>query len=110
MMTFKTYLRDLEEKNLSQVEIRKLIKRAQQAVKNVLQDSSKKAEHRSRAKEVLQWIESVRSTYRNQGSLHPNAVTGLYRIIAGVSSGRFGYAHPEYATSGSGKVPKDFRR
>jgi hypothetical protein len=110
MMTFKTFIRQLYEKNLPKEEISKLIQKATDSVRNVLHDTSKSSEYRSRAGEVLKWIESVRNTHNDRGSLHPNTVTGLYRIVAGVSSGRFGHATQGYHQKGDGKVPKDFRR
>ena len=62
----------------------------------------------STAKSVLKWLQDIRATFENGGSLHPSTVLSIMKTVAGVSSGRYGYMVPGRKSSPQGEVPKDF--
>jgi len=105
MKRYSQFINDLTEKALSNNDLEDLIKRARKAAQGVEDDDTKSTEEKNRASEVLGWIDDVEQTFRDENKLHPNSVTALFRIVAGVGSGRYGRSNPP-----DGRVPKDFRR
>ena len=101
----------LLEKYLKDDEIDDLIDKAATAATNVLNDKTKTKEERSKAKDVVDFVQSVKRTWRKEKSLHPSAVNGLMRIVVGVSSSNsrgYGYKTKGFSGSPSGKVPKQY--
>ena len=106
MKTFEDFTKWINEKALKDDDIDDLIKRAREAVQNVISDKSKKAAEVNKAKGVMKFIDDVNDTWKKDNKLHPNAVNGLSRIAAGVGSGRFGWASGE----ADGSVPSNYSR
>ena len=79
------------ERYFSKSEITKLINHTENAVRKVLRNPKRSGEEKSDAKSVLSWIQSVKDTWKDEGSLHPNIVTKLMKTSAGIGSGRFGF-------------------
>ena len=52
----------------------------------------------------------VKVTWEEDGKLHPNVVTKLMKISAGIGSGRFGFMKKGWASRGDGRVPPNFSR
>ena len=105
MKTFSSFITSLTEKGLSNSELENLIKRARRASEDVVDDDTKSSEEKSKAKEIIGWIDDVEETLSDTGKLHPNTVNGLMRIVTGVGSGRYGYTQKPPA-----KVPSDYSR
>ena len=106
MKTFEDFTKWINEKALKDDDIDDLIKRAREAVQNVISDKSKKTAEVNKAKGVMKFIDDVNDTWKKDNKLHPNAVNGLSRIVAGVGSGRFGWASGE----ADGSVPSNYSR
>lgn len=106
MKTFENFTKWINEKALKDEDIEDLIKRAREAVRNVLNDKSKNAAEVKKAKGVMKFVDDVDNTWKKDNRLHPNAVNGLSRIVAGVGSGRFGWASGE----ADGSVPSNYSR
>jgi len=105
MKLFSQWVKDLTEKGLSNEELQDLINRARSSAQGVVDDDTKSTEEKERAKEVIGWVDDVEQTYKDENKLHPNSVTGLFRIVAGVGSGRYGRSNPP-----DGRVPANFKK
>ena len=55
-------------------EIDALIAKGKEVVKAIMRDDEKSTEEKKTAQSVLSWIQSVTSTWKDNKSLHPNAV------------------------------------
>ena len=93
----------IHEKSLTPNEIEDLMDKGEEVADAISKDSEKTPEERETAKDVLDWIKDVRTTWEKENSLHPNVVTKLMKITA-IRQGKWGWSMP------GGKVPKDFRR
>lgn len=93
----------IHEKSLTPNEIEDLMDKGEEVADAISKDSKKTPEERETAKDVLDWIKDVRTTWEKEKSLHPNVVTKLMKITA-IRQGKWGWSVP------GGKVPKDFRR
>jgi hypothetical protein len=103
---------ELFEKYLDDEEIQSLIQKAKQGAAAVKADPKKSKVERDQAKEVLAWISSVAKTWQREKSLHPNAVNGLMRIVAGTQSSSWkgwGFRTLGWKASPDGKVPADYK-
>ena len=100
----------IKEKYLSKSEVTKLINHTENAVRRLLSDPKRSVEDKSDAEEVLSWIQDVKGTWEDEGSLHPNVVTKLMKTSAGIGSGRFGFMSKGWTSRGDGKVPSSFAR
>jgi hypothetical protein len=98
------------ERYFSKSEITKLINHTENAVRKILRNPKRSGEEKSDAKSVLSWIQSVKDTWKDEGSLHPNVVTKLMKTSAGIGSGRFGFMSKGWTSRGDGKVPSNFAR
>ena len=82
-------------------EIDALIAKGEEVVKSIMRDDEKTSEEKKTAQSVLSWIQSVKSTWKDEKSLHPNAVTKLMKVTA-IRQGKWGYSVP------GGKIPNNF--
>ena len=82
-------------------EIDALIAKGEEVVKAIMRDDEKTSEEKKTAQSVLSWIQSVKSTWKDEKSLHPNAVTKLMKVTA-IRQGKWGYSVP------GGKIPSNF--
>ena len=98
------------ERYFSKSEITKLINHTENAVRKVLRNPKRSSEDKSDAKSVLSWIQDVKGTWEDEGSLHPNVVTKLMKTSSGIGSGRFGFMSKGFHKSPDGKVPSNFAR
>ena len=98
------------ERYFSKSEITKLINPTENAVRKVLRNPKRSGEEKSDAKSVLTWIQDVKGTWEDEGSLHPNVVTKLMKTSAGIGSGRFGFMSKGFHKSPDGMVPSNFAR
>ena len=98
------------ERYFSKSEITKLINHTENAVRKVLRNPKRSGEEKSDAKSVLSWIQSVKDTWEDEGSLHPNVVTKLMKTSSGIGSGRFGFMSKGFHKSPDGMVPSNFAR
>ena len=105
MKKFQDFIQTLTEKALTNDELQDLIDRATDAVRGVLADNKKSSGEKKRAKEVLSFIRAVDVSLEKDGKLHPNTVNGLMRIVAGVGSGKYGWASGE----ADGRVPAQYK-
>ena len=92
----------IDEKSLTPNEIEDLMDKGEEVADAISKDSEKTPEERETAKDVLDWIKDVSTTWGKENSLHPNVVTKLMKITA-IRQGKWGWSVP------GGKVPKDFR-
>ena len=74
----------------------------QPKVKN---DPKKSDKHKTTASSVLKTIRGIKKTFEKDGSIHPNAVNALMRVVTGVHSGRYGYMNKN-----NPKVPQNYAR
>ena len=95
----------LTEKNMSKDEVAELIDDAISAATKVKNDPKKSDKHKTTASSVLSKVRSIKKTFQKDGSIHPNAVNALMRIVAGVHSGRYGYMNKN-----NPKVPQNYAR
>jgi hypothetical protein len=95
----------LAEKNMSKDEVAELIDDAISAATKVKNDPKKSDKHKKTASSVLSKVRSIKKTFQKDGSIHPNAVNALMRIVAGVHSGRYGYMNKN-----NPKVPQNYAR
>ena len=87
MKTYRDFVSSLlHEKSLSPSDIDSLINRAKDSVRDIIQNKNRDPSDRKQGREVLQWIQGVQRTWTRKKSLHPNAINGLMRIVAGTSS------------------------
>ena len=93
------------EKNLSKDEVAELIDDAISAATKVKNDPKKNDKHKRTASSLLSKVRAIKKTFEKIGSIHPNAVNSLMRIVAGVHSGRYGYMNPP-----NPKVPQNYAR
>ena len=105
MKLFSQFINDLTEKGLSNVDLQDLINRARSSAEGVVDDDEKSTKEKSRAKEVIAWVNDVENTFTDENKLHPNAVNGLMRVVSGVGSGRYGRSQRP-----DGRVPKNYSR
>ena len=98
------------ERYFSKSEITKLINHTENAVRRILRNPKRSSEDKSDAKSVLSWIQDVKGTWEDEGSLHPNVVTKIMKTSAGIGSGRFGFMSKGWTSRGDGKVPSSFAR
>ena len=101
----------LLEKHLSDEEIMDLINKAARASNDIAKDKKRDKTERKKAKDVFDFVQSVRGTWRKDKSLHPSAVNALMRIVVGVKSSNdrgYGYKTRGFSGSPSGKVPKQY--
>jgi len=95
----------LKEKNMKKDEVAQLIDDTISAVIKVKNDPKKSDKHKTTASSVLSKVRSIKKTFQKDGSIHPNAVNALMRIVAGVHSGRYGYMNKN-----NPKVPQNYAR
>ena len=95
----------LTEKNMSKDEVAELIDGAISAATKVKNDPKKSEKHKKTASSVLSKVRSMKKTFEKDGSIHPNAVNSLMRVVAGVHSGRYGWMNKN-----SPKVPQNYAR
>ena len=70
----------LQEKSLSSSDIDALIAKGEEVVKAIMRDDEKTSEEKKTAQSVLSWIQSVKSTWKENKSLHPNAIAKLMKV------------------------------
>ena len=113
MKTFRDFVSSLlHEKSLSPSDIDALINRAKDSVRDIIQNKNRDPSERKKGREVLQWIHGVQRTWTREKSLHPNAIYGLMRIIAGTSSSNhkgWDFRTSGWKTKGDGNVPNNYR-
>ena len=95
----------LTEKGMSKDEVADLINDAISAATRVKNDPKKSDKHKRTASSVLSKVRAIKKTFEKDGSIHPNAVNSLMRIVAGVHSGRYGYMNKN-----NPKVPQNYAR
>jgi hypothetical protein len=93
------------EKNMSKDEVAELIDDAISAATRVKNDPKKSDKHKRTASSVLSKVRAIKKTFEKDGSIHPNAVNALMRVVTGVHSGRYGYMNKN-----NPKVPKNYAR
>ena len=93
------------EKNMSKDEVAELIDDAISAATKVKNDPKKSDKHKKTASSVLKTIRGIKKTFEKDGSIHPNAVNALMRVVTGVGSGRYGYMNKN-----NPKVPQNYAR
>jgi glutamyl/glutaminyl-tRNA synthetase len=93
----------IPEKSLTPNEIEDLMDKGEEVADAISKDSEKTPEERETAKDVLDWIKDVRTTWEKEKSLHPSVVVKIMKVCA-IRQGKWGWSVP------GGKVPKDFRR
>ena len=93
------------EKNMSKDEVAELIDDAISAATKVKNDPKKSDKHKKTASSVLSKVRSMKKTFEKDGSIHPNAVNALMRVVTGVHSGRYGYMNKN-----NPKVPQNYAR
>ena len=95
----------LAEKNMSKDEVAELIDGAISAATRVKNDPKKSDKHKKTASSVLSKVRSMKKTFEKDGSIHPNAVNALMRVVTGVHSGRYGWMNKN-----NPKVPQNYAR
>ena len=95
----------LKEKNMSKDEVADLIDDAISAATKVKNDPKKSEKHKKTASSVLSKVRSMKKTFEKDGSIHPNAVNSLMRVVTGVHSGRYGWLDKN-----NPKVPQNYAR
>jgi len=105
MDTLMKYLKIIRERGLSQNEIESLINDAEDSAQDILVDRKRKESDRNTARDVIRWIRRVRDSFNRKGSIHPNAVNALRRVVTGVKSGRYGFMSPP-----DGRVPDQYSK
>jgi len=95
----------LAEKNMSKDEVEELIDDAISAETKVKNDPKKSDKHKKTASSVLSKVRSMKKTFEKDGSIHPNAVNSLMRVVTGVHSGRYGWMNKN-----NPKVPQNYAR
>jgi len=95
----------LTEKNMSKDEVAELIDDAISAATKVKNDPKKSEKHKKTASSVLSKVRSMKKTFEKDGSIHPNAVNALMRVVTGVHSGRYGWMNKN-----NPKVPQNYAR
>ena len=93
------------EKNMSKDEVEELIDDAISAATKVKNDPKKSDKHKRTASSVLSKVRSMKKTFEKDGSIHPNAVNALMRVVTGVHSGRYGWMNKN-----NPKVPQNYAR
>ena len=93
------------EKNMSKDEVAELIDGAISVATKVKNDSKKSDKHKKTASSVLSTVRSIKKTFQKDGSIHPNAVNALMRVVTGVHSGRYGWMNKN-----NPKVPQNYAR
>ena len=93
------------EKNMSKDEVAELIDDAISAATKVKNDPKKSEKHKKTASSVLSKVRSMKKTFEKDGSIHPNAVNALMRVVTGVHSGRYGWMNKN-----NPKVPQNYAR
>ena len=99
------YAVQLTEKNMSKDEVAELIDGAISAATRVKNDPKKSDKHKTTASSVLSKVRAIKKTFEKDGSIHPNAVNALMRVVTGVHSGRYGYMNKN-----NPKVPQNYAR
>jgi len=95
----------LAEKNMSKDEVEELIDDAISAATKVKNDPKKSEKHKKTASSVLSKVRAMKKTLEKDGSIHPNAVNALMRVVTGVHSGRYGWMNKN-----NPKVPQNYAR
>ena len=95
----------LTEKNMSKDEVADLIDSAISAATKVKNDPKKSDKHTKTASSVLSKVRAIKKTFEKDGSIHPNAVNALMRVVTGVHSGRYGWMNKN-----NPKVPQNYAR
>jgi hypothetical protein len=95
----------LAEKNMSKDEVADLIDSAISVATKVKNDPKKSDKHKTTASSVLKTIRGIKKTFEKDGSIHPNALNSVMRVVAGVHSGRYGYMNKN-----NPKVPQNYAR
>ena len=91
----------LPEKFMTTSDIVALIAKGEEVVKAIMRDDEKTSEEKKTAQSVLSWIQSVKSTWKDEKSLHPSVVVKLMKVTA-IRQGKWGYSVP------GGKIPPNF--
>ena len=112
MKTYRDFVSSLlHEKSLSPSDIESLMDRAKDSVRDIIQNKNRDPSERKQGREVLRWIQGVQRTWTREKSLHPNAINGLMRIVAGTSSSNpkgWGFRTSGWKTKGDGNVPNNY--
>jgi len=95
----------LTEKNMSKDEVAELIDDAISVATKVKNDPKKSDKHKKTASSVLSKVRAMKKTFEKDGSIHPNAVNALMRVVTGVHSGRYGWMNKN-----NPKVPQNYAR
>ena len=95
----------LTEKGMSKDEVEELIDDAISVATKVKNDPKKSDKHKKNASSVLSKVRSMKKTFEKDGSIHPNAVNALMRVVTGVHSGRYGWMNKN-----NPKVPQNYAR
>ena len=90
---------------MSKDEVEELIDGAISAATKVKNDPKKSDKHKKTASSVLSKVRSMKKTFEKDGSIHPNAVNALMRVVTGVHSGRYGWMNKN-----NPKVPQNYAR
>jgi len=93
------------EKNMSKDEVAELIDGAISVATKVKNDPKKSDKQKTTASSVLSKVRSIKKTFEKDGSIHPNAVNALMRVVTGVHSGRYGWMNKN-----NPKVPQNYAR
>ena len=83
----------LPEKSMTASEIDALIAKGEEVVKAIMRDDEKTSEEKKTAQSVLSWIQSVKSTWKDEKSLHPSVIVKLMKVTA-IRQGKWGYSVP----------------
>jgi len=59
-----------------------LIAKGEEVVKSIKNDDKMSSENKETAQSVLEWIQSVKKTWKDEKSLHPNVVVKLMKTTA----------------------------
>jgi hypothetical protein len=105
MITPQQYFTIINEKGMSKSEVEDLIDDAENVSRRISTDPKRKESDVETAKEVIQFVKDVRSTFQKNGSIHPNSLNSLKRITTGVNSERYGYSNKN-----SPKVPDNYSK
>ena len=78
------------KKYLNNSQVTKLIYQTEYTVKQLLKDPKMIYDVKSDSKEVLQWIQDLRVTFKEEKKLPPNFVSLMIKNSLGISSCRYG--------------------
>ena len=73
------------EKNMSKDEVAELIDDAISAATQEKNDPKKSDKHKTTASSVLSKVRAIKKTFKKDGSISPNALNSVMRVVAGGS-------------------------